>query len=832
MCVGRPFGYAAALLGFALGGPLAAQTPEIENELQLRLLGLRIQHAQKALPQPAAKPAPPASGAMPAGAVARLGDSRLRHAALPTCVTFSPDSRRVVTGGQDGTVRVWSVETGEAVTTLQLGYPPTAIHFTPDGSKLAVHADSMIRFLHPNTLARTSAFATGAGVEFAVSADGKLVLAVAAGGPVTVTELDTGLPRLELPAGGRFAFHPDGKLVAHADEKGKVTLYQITGGKPVATFDHGGAVNGLVFSPDGKRLATGGLNPNVVKVWDIGAKNAKPAVEIAGATNPRAWVGNDRVAAAEGFGAGTYDLTAKKWVGFAKGVSGEWAVSPDGTTIAATGTNGLRVRLWDLTTGEQLHAENDTFPDAALLLPTADGKAVFLLAGDAAFHWPVDKAGATPAGTLAGKALVAAAGGDRLAVATPEGILIYDDFDPAKPLPSKPSRTITEEAAGCRSVAVSADGKKVAYSGPSGEEPRTMIADSATGTTLRMLPPPHTAGLALAFSPDGTKLAVVGRDGFLRVWPVERPAGADAPLWKVRIQRGLRGTVAFSPDGKLIAASSSTRLMVVNAADGEEAFYLDLAEFDDGVYQHAAFSPDGRLLVTGSAGLTGAVQIWEVATHSPVRRYATGLGSVNRLGVFPDGRRVVSAGAEEVVTVWDLTFRPGKAAPSADELRVAWGNLDSLEAAKGFPAVRTLAASGAKGLEVIKAGIADALDNQKKVAGWVKELGSDDFTGREAATKALLSQGIRALPAVQDAAARSKSPEIRARAAEILDKFTAKGVRIPAHGLTGDTLRLVRAVQVLEDVGGPEAKALLKVISGLGGRAGAEAEAALKRMVE
>lgn len=830
MRVSRLLCYTAGIFGFVFGGTLAAQTAEIEARLQLQLLRLRLQQMQtqqKPPKPPPPKLAPPVAGSMPLGAIARLGDSRLRHAGLPTCVAFSPDGKRVISGGQDGALRVWNVATGESVTTLQLGYTPAAMRLTPDGKMLAVSADGVIRFLSPDTLTHVATFATGSGSAFDISANGKLVCTLGAEGMLTVTELDSGLPKLELPPGGRFAFHPDGKLVALAASDGKVTLYRLTGGKPMATFDHGSAVNGLCFSPDGKQLATSSAAPNVVKVWDVdNPKSSKPAAEISGATNPRVWISNDRIAAAGNSGVGVYDLTAKKWVGFGKGIVGEWAVSPDGTKAASTGTNGLRVRIWDLTTGKQLHADNDTFPDAALLLPTDDGRSVFVLAGDAEFYWPLNQATATPVGTLPGKAVVAAVGGRRLAVATPEAVLIYDDFDPTKPLPATPARRLTEHAANCRSVAVSADGKRVAYSG---DAQRTLIADAATGTTIRVLPVP-TIGLAVAFAPDGEKLAVVGRDAYLRLWPVRRPAGDDDSLWSFRIQRGTRGTVAFSPDGKLIAAASSARLTVVDAAQGKESFYVDRVELDDGNFQHAAFSPDGRLLITGSAGRSGAVQVWEVATRSLVRRFVTGFGSVNRLGIFPDGSRIVSAGAEEVVTVWDLSFPHGRQAPSNDELLTAWADLDSLDGADGYRAARVLSTGGTKGVRVVATGLQEARETQINMAKWVKELGSDEFPVREAATKALLAQGIRALPAVQAAAANAESPEARTRAAGIADKFTAKGLRIPLHGLAGDTLRFFRAVQVLEEVGGAEAKAVLAEVATLGGRPADEARAALKRL--
>lgn len=820
--------WAASVLGFVLSGTVSAQTVEIEEKLQLELLRLRLQQLQtQQLPKhPTPKIIHPVLGSLPSGAIARLGDSRMRHAGPTSSVIFSPDGKQVISGGQDGTIRVWNPATGESIATLQLGSTPTCFRFTPDGARLVVGTDNAIRFLHPETLACTFIFATSNGSGFDLSPDGKLIVSVEGDEIYTVTELETGLPKLELTPGSHSAFHPDGKHVALADQKGRVTLYRLAGGKPVVTFDHGGSLNGIVFSPDGKRLATGGTKPNIVKVWDIDHPH-KLVTEIPGTSHPRCWIGSNCLAVADASGVGVYDLSKKNWVGYAKGVTGQWAVSPDGTRVAATGINGLRIRIWDLTSGQQLHADNDTFPDPALLLPTSDGQAVFILTANSAFHWPVGKPAATQVGTLPGKAVVAAVSGGRLAVVTPNAVLIYDNFDPAQPLPAKPSRILTEHASGCRSVAVSADGSKVAYSG---DTQRTVIANAASGTTIRVLPH-QTVGLALAFSHDGQKLAVLGRDALLRLWPVSRPDGDDVSLWQFRIQRGNRGTVAFSPDGKLLAASSSSRLTILDASEGKELFAIDRVDFDEGIYQHATFSPDGRLLITGSSGLSGTVQVWEVATRSLVRRFTTGMGSVHRLGVFADGLRIVSAGAEEVVTIWDLNHPNGQRAPTIDELLAAWGDLDSLDAANGFRAVQVLKAGGAQSVRVIAAGLQDMLNAQKNVKQWIKHLDCDDFPTREAATKALLSQGLRALPAVQTAAAHAETPEARNRAAEIANKLAAKGLRIPVHGFAGDTLRLYRAVQVLEDLSEDDVVGLLGEITKQGGLAADAAKEVLKRRV-
>src|SRR5207237_6201113 len=109
-----------------------------------------------------------------------------------------------------------------------------------------------------------------------------------------------------------------------------------------------------------------------------------------------------------------------------------------------------------------------------------------------------------------------------------------------------PARTLTEHAADCRAVAVSPDGKKVAYTGNSS---KTVIADAATGKTIRVLPV-DTVGLALAFTPDGEKLVMIGRDGFLRLWAAKDVGeGYAGDVWKVRVQRGQKGTIAVSTDG-------------------------------------------------------------------------------------------------------------------------------------------------------------------------------------------------------------------------------------------------------------------------------------------
>ncbi len=787
------------------------------------LAGAQKQHD----PLPPAKDMPAVQpGGLPEGAVARLGETRLRHAEPPTCVAFSPDSKTFVTGGQDGSVRVWSVATGELVNITQKPAMGVAVlRFTHGGTKLAVHhgTESVIRFLDPKTLREVGSTPFINKHRFGFSTDGKMLLTNDAIGNAVVTEVESDLPKLELAGADRFDFRPDGKAVAVGD-KGTVTVHLVTGGKPTFALKELGTVHGLAYSADGKRLAVGARSPegnDTVRVYED--KNEKPVAEIAGMNLPRMWIDSDTIAVGNGTDVGVYDLKKKDWVGRVRGARGEFAVSPDGTKLVATGTGGLRVRLWDFASGKQMHAENDSFPDPSLMVGSADGKSLFLLATDTAVLWPIGAESAKTVGTLPGLAVSAAVGNGKLVVATAEAVIVYADFDPRKPLPARPTSTFAKSD-GAKVVAVSPDGKRVAWAIEGG---KVTVADAADKKPRAELPITTTTVMAIAFNPTGDGLAVIGRDTFLRLWGLNDKDAEVKELWKARVGRGQRAAIAFSPDGKYVVSASLAQVPVFNTADGTEVFKVDRYS-DDGYAQHAIFSPDSRLLIFGSSGTSGRVEVWEMATRGLVRKFTTGYGGISRLCIFPDGKRLASAGAEEAVTVWDLTSRSEKSVPKADELLIAWTGLESREASVGYPAIKLLASAGDRGTDTISRGTKEVLVTHRKIKEWVEDLSSETFTIREVASKELLSLGIRAMPAVA-AATRSEDPEVRDRALAVLRKMEAKGLATPAHGLTGDTLRLVRAVQALEEIGTARAKSLLGEIATAGGAPGDEAKAALSR---
>ena len=122
---------------------------------------------------------------------------------------------------------------------------------------------------------------------------------------------------------------------------------------------------------------------------------------------------------------------------------------------------------------------------------------------------------------------------------------------------------------------------------------------------------------AVAFSPDGTRLAIASDYNTVRLLVV-----ADGHELARVSHDDVFTAVAFSPDGRLLATASddkTARLLVV--ADGRElARIIDDGAVNayDGAVNAVAFSPDGARLAT--AGQDGKIRFWSTTLDDMLRR--------------------------------------------------------------------------------------------------------------------------------------------------------------------------------------------------------------------
>jgi WD40 repeat protein len=360
-----------------------------------------------------------------------------------------------------------------------------------------------------------------------------------------------------------------------------VELWETAGGQKVRTFKgHFGMVRAIAFSPDGTRLATGGLD-GTVRLWDVTARGDAVSVP-AHALSP-------------------WDLTD---------------LSPDGQTLVTGGKKGERkpLQFWDTTTGKPRGGPVELSERMINHTWTDDGKRLYI---------------ADLAKTVS-------------VVDVSAGKVVR-----AFPVDSGPALFATQPD---HCIALSPDERWFAQGAPDGT---IRLRDARTGVEARTIGKLDDELMALAFSPDGSRL--VGADrATLKIWdfPTGRELAATSlsGIW-IRVAR-------FSADGKRLAIAGilpqfRTRdVRILDAENLREVWSLNGHTF---TVLDAVFSPDRRRLATAS--LDGTVRIWDLGTGQEVLKVNHG-GFLRSVRFVSDGRRLISSSTDRQIAVWDATPIP------------------------------------------------------------------------------------------------------------------------------------------------------------------------------
>ena len=260
------------------------------------------------------------------------------HFKTVNSIAFHPSGKTLASASDDFTIKIWdSTSSNDALTLRDRGKDDMSkfVTFSPDGSRLAsANGDGTIKIWDPGSGLLLATFAEHRGDVYCVAFNPKGTMIATAGQDTSIVLLDVREGKKLMTINGHdqpvksVAFDSTGTRLASVCGNGKVKIWDVTSGKEVLYLEgipeidrnfKTGSYQNVLFSPDSKLLASGGLGGQRIRIWSV--ENGKSFDKFASIN-----------------------------------LSGKFAFSPDGLRIATTNSafnvgSGQEIGLFDVSTG-------------------------------------------------------------------------------------------------------------------------------------------------------------------------------------------------------------------------------------------------------------------------------------------------------------------------------------------------------------------------------------------------------------------------------------------------------------------------------------------------
>jgi WD40 repeat protein len=583
----------------------------------------------------------------------------LGHDSGVRSVSISNDSKTIVSGSEDNTIKVWNRETGELIRTLtgHNNYVNSVSISNDSKTIVSGSGDNTIKVWDLETPeAEPLSLTHGSPVlSVSISNDSKTIVSGSDDKTIKVWNLQTGELIRTLTGHGSYvssvSISNDSKTVVSGSDDKTIKVWNLETGELIRTLSgHDSLVNSVSISNDSKTIVSGS-GDSTIKVWNL---QTGALIRTLTGHKGQVWsvsISNDSKTVVSG----SEDSTIKVWnletgeeIRTLKGHDNHvWSVSisNDGTIVSCSGDNTIKV--WNLETGAEIRTLTGHKGQVWSVSISNDSKTIVSGSDDNTIKvWNLETReeirtltghnGPVNSVSISNDSKTIVSGGD-------DNTIKVWNLETGELI-----RTLTGHDSEVNSVSISNDSKTIV----SGSDDNTIkVWNLETGEEIRTLTGHDREVYSVSISNDSKTIVSGSEDYNIKVWNLE----TGELIRTLTGHNGRVNSVSISNDSKtIVSGGGDYNIKVWNLETGEEIRTLIGHRY---WVRSVSISNDSKTIVSGSDDYDiNNIKVWNLETGELIRTLTGHPYYVWSISISNDSKTIVSGGDDYNIKVWDIDF--------------------------------------------------------------------------------------------------------------------------------------------------------------------------------